>query len=340
MQRVIGFISLLRLFQLFQVLIFPGILFLLILAFFYEWIDRKFIAKLQNRVGPPWFQPFVDFVKLCAQEDIVPAAADKKLFAMSPILLLTLMLTSLFFIPITETAGILSFEGDIVIVMFILTLVVILKYISGWSSTDRFSSTGAERVILQLISYVLPLMFVAFATALAAGSFQISKIVEWTIDHSLFGTNPDWLLIIPMILGISIFILTMQAELEKIPFDIPEAETEIVAGWLTEFTGRKLAFFRLSVDLEMVLAAGLAAALFLGGPVGPVFVLVPGFEWFFYPFFYTIYFLVKSIFIILIISNLRGLFARFKIDQMVRGAWKFLLPLSILDVVIIQLLIL
>jgi NADH-quinone oxidoreductase subunit H len=123
-------------------------------------------------------------------------------------------------------------------------------------------------------------------------------------------------------------IVAFLAELERIPFDIPEAETEIVAGWQTEFSGRKLALIRLALDLELVLASGLVTALFLGGPTGPI-PIIPGIAWF----------MIKTLVLVLIFSNLRALFARFRIDQMVSGSWKYLVPLSILQIVMLELLL-
>jgi NADH-quinone oxidoreductase subunit H len=158
--------------------------------------------------------------------------------------------------------------------------------------------------------------------AIMAGSLSISKIVEWqssTVGYWTILLNP---------LGFGIVIVAFLAELERIPFDIPEAETEIVAGWQTEFSGRKLALIRLAFDLELILASGLIAALYLGGPTGPI-PLIPGIVWY----------LIKTLIVVLIFANLRALFARFRIDQMVSGSWKYLVPLVIVQIVILELLL-
>jgi NADH-quinone oxidoreductase subunit H len=307
-------------------LVFPGLVFLFTLAWFYEWLDRRFFARLQNRYGPIYtgshglLQPVADFIKLLAKEDIEPAAADKPLFRCVPILILTLPLTALFLIPMNGVKAFVNFEGDLIFIIFIMSLLAILAFLGGWSSTNRFSTLGGLRAAMQILGYEVPLAIVLIGPAIAARSLSISKIVEWQAANSL------WMIALTPI-GFGIAILAMLAELEKVPFDIPEAETEIVAGWQTEFSGRKLALIRLALDLELVLAAGLITALFLGGPSGPIPV-IPCIVWF----------LIKGTLVVLILSNLRALFARFRIDQMVSGSWKFLVPLAILQIVILQLL--
>ena len=308
-------------------LIFPGLAFLLALAWFYEWLDRKFFARLQNRYGPLYtgshglLQPLADFIKLLAKEDIEPTAVDKPLFRGVPILILALPLTALFLIPMSGVNAFVHFEGDLIFTIFIMSLLAIMAFLGGWSSTNRFSTLGGLRAAMQTLGYEVPLAIVLIGPAIVARSLSITKIVEWQV------VNGIWMIALAPI-GFGITILAMLAELEKVPFDIPGAETEIVAGWQTEFSGRKLALMRLALDIELVLAAGLTTALFLGGPSGPI-ALIPSVVWF----------LIKSTVVVLILSNLRALFARFKIDQMISGSWKYLVPLAILQIVILQLLL-
>jgi len=308
-------------------LIFPGLAFLLALAWFYEWLDRRFFARLQNRYGPLYtgshglLQPLADFIKLLAKEDIEPTAVDKPLFRGVPILILALPLTALFLIPMSGVNAFVHFEGDLIFTIFIMSLLAIMAFLGGWSSTNRFSTLGGLRAAMQTLGYEVPLAIVLIGPAIVARSLSITKIVEWQV------VNGIWMIALTPI-GFGITILATLAELEKVPFDIPGAETEIVAGWQTEFSGRKLALMRLALDIELVLAAGLTTALFLGGPSGPI-ALIPSVVWF----------LIKSTVVVLILSNLRALFARFKIDQMISGSWKYLVPLAILQIVILQLLL-
>lgn len=319
------------LFKILEIFIFPGFLFIGFLSLFYEWIDRKFYAKLQNRVGPLYagpfgiLQPLADFIKLLAKEDIVPKATDKILFTLTPLFSFSIILTATLLLPIINTSGILSFNGDIIFAIAIMTLFCILIFCAGLSSNNRFSAIGAERAILQLLGYEIPLMLSIIGVALNVGILKISEIVKYQANH-------NWLIFGPQALGFAIYIIAAQAELEKVPFDIPEAEQEIVAGWLTEFSGRKLALFRFARDLELVYVSGLAVTLYLGGPLGPI---IAGFE----PILYTLYFIIKTIIVLLILSTIRALFARLRIDQMVNFSWNYLLPLSILQFFLVRLVI-
>jgi len=305
-----------------EILVFPGLIFLLILAFFYEWIDRKFFARVQNRIGPMMagpaglFQPLADFLKLVSKEDIVPAACEKMLFDATPIFYFALPLTALFLVPIATQTALVAFEGDLIFMMFIFTLIVITVFLAGWSSMSRFSIIGAVRSALQMLSYEIPLALAMIGPAIAAGSLSISTIAQWQSNHASWGL---WL----QPIGFGTVIVCMLAELEFVPFDIPEAETEIVAGWRTEFSGRKLALFKLGRDLELVLASALITSLFLGGAqqVGAIPPIVM--------------FLAKTIPVILLFSFLRSIFARLRIDQMTSGMWKYLLPIAILQLLLI-----
>jgi len=311
-------------YDLFFLLVFPGILFLLCLAFFTEWVDRKFFARIQNRYGPLYtgpsgiLQPLADFVKLLSKEDIVPRAADRALFTLVPIFYVTLPLTALFIMPIMGETGLIAFEGDLIFLLFVFGLMTIIIFLAGWSSMSRFSIIGGVRSALQMLSFEIPLGIVLIGPAIAAKSLSISGIVQWQSANAAWGL---WL----QPIGFVVLLTCLLAELELIPFDIPEADTEIVAGWRTEFSGRKLAMFRLGRDLEVVLCDALAASLFLGG-AQPLWLIPP-----------AVVFLVKTIAVVLLFSFIRSLFARFRIDQVIAGMWKYVLPIAIVQIVLIEL---
>lgn len=313
------------------IVLFPGLLFFSILGLFFEWIDRRFYAKLQNRVGPlytgPWglLQPLADFVKLMAKEDIVPEGADKPIFSSVPIFALALALFATLFLPVCGPRGLISFEGDVIVLAVVLTILVILVFLGGFSSASRYSEVGAERSLLQLLGYEIPLvasMLGAMAvTVPIGGSLSISSIVE--------AQRSWWSILGVQALGFAIFLLAAQAELERVPFDIPEAETEIVAGWTTEYSGKKLALLRLARDVELAFLCGLGATLFLGGPQpGP---LIPGLGGVVVS---TTLFVVKSIAVLMLLTVIRAAMSRLRIDQMVNFAWKWLVPLSILQLLL------
>lgn len=310
-------------YEIFQLLVFPGVFLLLVLAFFYEWIDRKFFARLQNRYGPSYtgpfglFQPVADFVKLLSKEDIVPIACEKAIFSITPILYFALPLTALFIIPVSGQPSLVAFEGDLIFMMFIFTLIVVTVFLAGWGSANQFGIVGGVRAALQMLSYEIPLGLAMIGPAIAAKSFSISTIAQWQSENLSWGI---WL----QPIGFAVIIVGLLAELEFVPFDIPEADTEIVAGWRTEFSGRKLALFRLGRDLELVLASAVIVSLYLGGAQQLGFA----------PAVFT--FIIKTVFVVLMFSFLRAVFARFRIDQMTAGMWKYLLPLAILQIILIQ----
>lgn len=310
--------------QLAEIIIYPGMLFILVASFFYEWVDRKLFARLQNRYGPLYtgpggiLQPFADFLKLLAKEDIEPEAVDRGAFRATPMLLLFLPLLGTLLIPIGGLSAVLNFEGDLIFMVFLLTLIAISVFLAGWSSTNRFSTLGGVRAALQMISYEIPLTLALISPAILAGSLSITGLVLWQ--------SARYPLIIFQPIGFAVAIVCFQAELERVPFDIPEADTEIVAGWMTEFSGRKLALLRLSRDVETVLAAALLSAIFLGGPAGPG----P-------PQLALLWFFLKTTIVVLIFTNMRALFARIRIDQMIQTFWKYILPLSLVQVFLSEL---
>jgi len=283
-----------------------------VLAFFYEWILRKTVARIQTRFGPLYtgflgiLQPIADFIKLLSKEDIIHKGTDKVLFTVLPIISLIIPLFTLLFIPVIYES-VLSFEGDLFLVFFLFTIQCLVLGLAGYSSRDRFSIVGGMRTILLLIAFDISLFLVCVGPALQAKTLSIDMISK---NWFLF-TQP---------LGFGIFILCSLAKLEILPFDIPEAKSEIVAGWLTEFSGKKLAFFRLSHDLEILVMGALGTALFLGGP-GSLGVIG---------------FLIKTTSLVFLFSLLTALFARFRIDQAVKGSWKYLIPLALLQILLVR----
>jgi len=338
--------------QLLQVLVFPGILFITTLALLWEWIDRKVYARMQNRVGPlhtGWrgiLQPLMDFLKLLGKEDLTPERADRRGFAAVPVMMLVLSLLMCMFLPIVDmnpavpgVQGILSFEGDLILILFMSTLMAVLIILAGYFSSNVFGQAGAARTGMLLVSFEIPLIIALVIPAFLAGSLSIS-----TITNRLVQMSPAvaWLLILPLI----IYLITAQAELERIPFDVSHAETEIVHGWQVEYSGKKLALIHLAEDVLLVFSAGLTTSLFLGGPFLLEFIPHPFFAvdfatmaattwvgWIYYP----LVFMLKSALVVLVLSNMRAAFARWRIDQIVRYAWKVMVPLAILSLVLVQL---
>ncbi len=313
-------------------LVFPGFFFLSSMALFVEYFDRKIHAKMQKRVGPPLAQPLWDFIKLMAKEDIVPAAADKVVYSAVPIVAFASVITAFLYVPTFFPETLLSFNGDLVMVLFLLTIPSFAMFVAGYSSSNFFGQVGGVRALTQLFSYEVPFLLALLAPAVAVGSWGMSAIVEWQIDKI-------WLFFIAP-LAFAIGLITLQGKIARIPFDIPEAETEIVDGPLADYSGRRLALFRFAMGMELVVGSALITALFLGGPTIPglelhkVGGLIMGYHIIGYAIGFFI-FLVKTLFIVLISTFIRTAMARIKIDQMVNLCYRYLAPVAIIQLMAI-----
>jgi NADH-quinone oxidoreductase subunit H len=300
--------------------VYPGLVFLFVYSTFCEWFDRKVYARLQNRMGPTHtgrfglLQPIADFVKLLSKEDVVPEAADKKLFSALPVFGLAVVSTAGLLLPVWNfdlaVPGWTSFPGDIIVILYLLSLPTLVLFLAGWSSTNLFSTIGGSRVLTMLFGYEVPLFLAVLGPAILADSWRLAEIAAF------YQARP--LLLLTNLLGFVVALIAVQAKLERTPFDIPHAETEIVGGTFTEYSGKKLALFRLTFDIELVVASGLLAAVFLGGFPGGALI---GFA----------HFVVKTLFIIFLLSLLRAMTSRIRVDQVVLFSWKVLAPLAVLQ---------
>lgn len=294
--------------SLFHILIFPGLLFLIFSGLMAEYVDRKLYARLQKRIGPPWYQPFADLLKLISKEDVIPEEVDPKMFSVMPLLALTAVVSCFFYIPLWKLDALFSFNGDVIIVLFFLTIPTLTNFLGGWYSRSAYSRIGAVRTLTQLFAYEVPLFVSILSPALLADTWSLSEMTVFYSRHPGF-----WLFNLG---GFVIALIALLGKLEKGPFDIPEAETEIVAGTFTEYSGRLFAFFRLSVDIEMVVGAALLSCVFL--PFGLKLLPVAGF----------FLFILKVLFVIFLLTISRTVLARFRIDQMINFCWKFVAPVS------------
>jgi len=309
---------------LFYLIVYPGLIFLFVYSTFCEWFDRKVFARLQNRMGPThtgrWglLQPIADFFKLMSKEDIVPDKADKLLFTVLPIFGLAVVITAGMLLPVwhflPDASTFNSFSGDLIILLYLLSLPTLVFFLAGWASTNAFSIIGGTRVLTMLFGYEVPLFLSVLSPALLAGSWRLVEIARFYQHRPL--------LLLPNLLGFVVAMICVQAKLERTPFDIPHAETEIVGGTFTEYSGKKLAFFRLMTDIEMVVSAGMIAAVFLGGFGG-------GF------IFGFLQFIAKTLFVIFLLTLLRAMTSRIRVDQVVTLAWKYLAPLAVLQLLIV-----
>lgn len=294
-----------------KLLVFPGFLFLAVYGLFLQWVDRKLCAVMQNRMGPPWFQPLADFIKLLAKEVIVPDAADPLMFRTLPYFAMAAVMTAMVSIPVGQTA-LYSFQGDLIAVIYLLTIPTVTFFLAGWSSTSPYATVGSMRVLTQLFAYEVPLMLALIGPAILAGTWNIAEIAAF------FAAHPA--LIPAQLLGFLAALIALQGKLERLPFDIPHAKNEIVGGQFTEYSGRLLNFFLLAVDMELVVGAALLNAVFLGGSLGFSGAAAVGI------------FLAKTLFVTFLLALLKVLMARIRIEQMINFCWKYLAPVAMAQV--------
>jgi NADH-quinone oxidoreductase subunit H len=303
-------------------LIFPGFVFLFSFSLFTEYLDRKIYARIQRRVGPPFLQPFADLVKLAAKEDVVPEKAEHFMFTAAPLVGLAAIFAAFLFLPIVASFGLHSFNGDLIVVLYLLTIPTLALFLGGWYSGNVFGQKGGMRVASLLFSYEIPFFLSLLTPALISGSWKMADIIDFEVAHPI--------VLIISLLGFVIALISLQGKLERLPFDIPEAETEIVAGPLVEYSGRRLALFRLARDAEMVVGAGLIAVVFLGGPM-PLIEIEPIYlSW----ICGALFFLLKTLFVIFLLILIKSAVARIRTDQMISFAYKWLIPLTLVQIFI------
>lgn len=307
------------------VLVFPGFLFQSIFSTYLEWVDRKLYARMQNRRGPLYtgwsgiLQPVADIVKLFAKEDVTPAASDKFMFNILPLVALASACTAGLYLPVWHLTGYNSFQGDLIVMVYLLAMPSFVLFLAGWFSVSPFSLIGATRVLTQLFAYEVPFFLALLTPAVVAGSWKIADIAKYP------WVSGNWWVIPLQVLAFIVAVLALQAKLERVPFDIPEAETEVVAGPLTEYSGKKLAVFRLQKDISMYAGSALIAALFLGGFGGGLYLG-------------ALQLVLKTLLVVALLSVIRGACARIRIDQIVSFSWRYLAPMSIVQFLIVLLL--
>lgn len=277
-------------------MVFPGGLFILAGGLLYEWADRKLLALLQNRVGPRWFQPLADTVKLLAKEEIIPEKANKLLFIGLPVVALAGGLTAALYVPLAGIKPVYSFPGDLIVTLYLLSLLTLCLGLAGTNTLDRFSMIGATRTLTQVFSYEAPFLLALLIPAATVGSWQIGTIAAYAQSH--------WLILVQPV-GFVVALIGLMGKLEMPPFDAPEAHTEISAGALTEYSGRGLAFFHLARAVELIIGLALVAAIYLGGVSNPL------------------WFLSKTLALLFVMVGIQSLLTRLRIDQTVGLWWRY-----------------
>ena len=289
-------------------------------------LERKILGRMQNRYGPnrvgPFglFQPVADGIKMLIKEDIVPVRADKIVHFLAPILIAATAILALGVIPYGRNMTPFAIDGGILFFFAVGSTTELAVFMAGWGSNNKFSMLGAMRAIAQMISYELPLIITVLPVVMVVGSLTPDRIVA-AQDGYTFGVVPHWFVVTPW--GAAAFILFFVSglvESNRTPFDVPEGESEIVAGHMTEYSGFKYATFFMAEYIGMFAISGLGVTLFFGGWQPPIAALrfIPSYVWFF----------AKLGALLFVYILIRGTLPRARVDQIMNFAWKFMLPMA------------
>ena len=281
-------------------------------------LERKFAARLQSRIGPyrvgprGLLQPIADGVKLLLKEDVIPDTADRPVFNLAPVVFLIPCLLIFATIPFAPGIGVADLDNGVLIFLAISSLEIVGLFMAGWGSNNKYALLSAMRAVNQIISYDLPFIMAALVPVMLAGSLRLSEIAA--AQSSL------WFIAYPVIgqVAFVFFIITAVAAENRVPFDILEAESELVAGFRVEYSGMKFAIIQLGEYAHMVGSSFLGALLFLGAWSGP------GPEW-----LGPIWFLIKAMLVFLLVTWVRWSFVRIRVDQILALSWKALLPATL-----------
>jgi NADH-quinone oxidoreductase subunit H len=280
------------------------------------WLERRVLGRLQNRLGPNrWgpfglLQPIADLVKLLVKEDLTPSGADRVVFTLVPIAMMVPLILLTAVIPFAKNTALADLNVGVLYILAISSVTTIVVFMAGWSSNNRYALFGAARAVAVLISYEVPVVLSLLGVVMVAGSMSLGDIVE--------AQAVPFLLVQP--LALFVFIAGMSAELNRTPFDVAEAESEIIAGYHTEYSGIKFALIFAAETGSMIVVSAIITTLFLSGWTGP-----------FASFLGWLWFLLKVLVVIFVFVWIRATYPRLRIDQIMALSWKFLLPLSLIN---------
>jgi len=338
--------------DLFRIAAFPGFGFAALIAAATIFVERKMLAKLQLRVGPFYcgkiegvLQLMGDGLKLISKEIIIPAKADKPIFWAAPVLFVGTAAAFVALIPVAPGWVVADVDVGLLAVFAVIGFFPIITILSAWAANSKFPFIGGIRALFQMVSFEIPLILSFLGVVIVTGTLNLSEIAA---SQSSF----PWIVFFPI--GAIVFFITMLAELERIPFDLPEAESEIVAGWLTELSGMMYGLVQLGSYLKLYAFAGLFVVIFLGGwngpmfwppfpeeiitkgiELGPVTAQIPGLPVFSQEMLNgTVWFVIKTVGVIFFILLPRGVFPRIRVDLLLDLGWKKLIGLAFVNIFI------
>jgi len=312
---------------------------LMLAVAYLTYAERKIIGYMQVRIGPNrvgprgWLQPIADAVKLMFKEVVLPSGADRTLFVIAPVLSMAPALVAWAVFPFSDGMVLADIDASLLFILAITSLGVYGVIVAGWASNSKYALLGAMRAAAQIVSYEIAMGFALVGVLLAAGSLNLGEIVqaqagEWGV-FSWF-----WLPLLPLFV---IYFISGVAETNRAPFDVAEGESEIVAGFHVEYSGMAFAVFFLAEYANMILIAGLAALLFLGGWLSPLYGLLPADNLLAQPSF--LWLAIKASIFLFFFLWFRATFPRYRYDQIMRLGWKVFIPLTIIWLVVVGLMV-
>ena len=307
--------------MLFHLLIFPGALFAIVFGLLLAGIDRKVLARMQRRIGPPITQPIYDFFKLTGKETIVPAYANRIIFLWAPVIGLISLIILTQFIPVFGFSS-LTFSSDLIVVLYLMTVPGLCLMLGGSASGSPYAAIGMSREMVSMIAYEMPfimiLLAVAKKTASAGLNFSLQNIISWQAANGSLLTH---IALIPAAIAM---LLIIPAEVGLAPFDVAEAETEICEGPLVEYSGTSLGIFKLNTAIRMFVMPALFTSLFLGG-LGTGILAVDA----------LILIAIVIIVVILSMTLIHAVTARLKVEQLFKFFWTFVSALAALSLILV-----
>jgi NADH-quinone oxidoreductase subunit H len=294
-------------------------------------LERKGLGRMQNRYGPNrvgqfgLLQPIADGIKSLTKEDVVPRSADAVVHFLAPLVLVVSVFLALAVLPVGRGMAAVDLDAGVLFFFAAGAATELAVFMAGWSSRNKYSMLGAMRALAQMISYELPLILSSVTVIMVVGSLSPAEIVR--AQSGYWGVLPQWHVLTPWgFAGFILFMIAAAAESNRSPFDLPEGESEIIAGYYIEYSGFKFALFFLGEYIGMFAISGLGITMFLGGWTAPLSFLawVPSWIWFF----------GKLLALICVFIWVRGTLPRLRMDQLMGFAWKFMLPLALMNIVV------
>ncbi|HXT12056.1 MAG TPA: NADH-quinone oxidoreductase subunit NuoH [Candidatus Angelobacter sp.] len=294
-------------------------------------LERKGLGRIQNRYGPNrvgpygFLQPAADGIKALIKEDVVPRAADKVVHYLAPLMVVIPAFLVYAVLPVGRNMVLVDYDAGLLFFFAIGAATELSVFMAGWSSRNKYSLLGAMRAIAQMISYEIPLILSAVTVVMMVGSLSTTKIVDAQGGYDSIGLG-NWFVFTPWgFAGFVLFMIAATAETNRSPFDLPEGESEIIAGYYIEYSGFKFALFFLGEYMGLFAISGLGITLFLGGWQAPIEALevIPSWGWFF----------AKLLALICVFIWIRGTLPRLRMDQLMNFAWKFMLPMALINII-------